>query len=206
LGRKQKKFRREKTNWSVYPLYVIATEGEKTEPHYFKSLFRRKNIRMEILPTRRGQSSAEQVLKRLDNYRRKFDSSPNKMWLVIDRDCENFSKEQLSQIAQKCDAKGYNLALSNPCFELWLLLHQEKPKQPLTAAACKKELKKLIPDFTKAKYDVAKLGKNIDLAVAHAKKLDNGDPLQDPPSTKVYKLVEKLNDEREKLARQNRNQ
>lgn len=190
MGRKNKPLVRQKTHWSAKPLYVIATEGEVTEKIYFNGAFRRKNIRMPILATKKGNSSPEKVLKRLNKYKTKYAASSDELWLVIDRD--NWNKNTLSAIEKECKARGFNLAISNPCFELWLLLHQNKPKQPLTASECDKELKKLIKGYNKSKFNIDCIVENISQAIEHAKVLDNNKNIQDAPSTKVFKLVEKL--------------
>jgi len=44
---------------------------------------------------------------------------------VIDRDL--WKEKNLAEIAQHCHQKKYHLGLSNPCFELWLLLHWKDP-------------------------------------------------------------------------------
>lgn len=41
---------------------------------------------------------------------------PNELWMVVDRDKQNVSKDQLNDIVEKCRIEGYNLALSNPTF------------------------------------------------------------------------------------------
>jgi hypothetical protein len=48
---------------------------------------------------------------------------PNELWMVVDRDKQNVSKDQLNEIVEKCRIESYNLALSNQHFEFWLLLH-----------------------------------------------------------------------------------
>ncbi len=47
------------------------------------------------------------------------------MWIVLDRD-DNRGEDKtavLSGLAQWCESNGVNLALSNPEFEVWCLLH-----------------------------------------------------------------------------------
>ena len=43
--------------------------------------------------------------------------------VVIDRDQESHSREDLIEIIQKCHEKSFLCCLTNPCFEFWLLLH-----------------------------------------------------------------------------------
>lgn len=193
MGRIRKELNRQETHWSTKPLYVIATEGKFTEEIYFNGLFRQKNIRMPILPTNKGKSSPDSVLRRLSKYRRKHNAEPNELWLVIDRDY--WEKLTLEKIQRECISKGYNLIISNPCFELWILLHQQNPKQPLTVADCEKEVKKFIPNYTKSKFNINKLEGSVHLAISNAKRLNNKDAINNAPATKVFELVEKLNKE-----------
>lgn len=128
MGRKRKDLARPETHWSKKPLYVIATEGEVTEKVYFNGLFRRKNIRMPILSTQKGNSSPDRVLRRLSEYKNEHNAAPEELWLVIDRDY--WDKKKLEKIKKDCESKNYNLIISNPCFELWLLLHQKNRSNP----------------------------------------------------------------------------
>ena len=86
------------------------------------------------------------------------------------------------------------MLLSNPCFEIWLLLHSKDHKMAINSDALIKELKKSAPvwkNYTKSVFtDTQKafLNKNTNDAVARAKVLHE---FQNP-STGIYKLVEML--------------
>ena len=92
---------------------------------------------------------------------------------------------------QRCKAE---MLLSNPCFELWLLLHAKGQKSSIETDAVIKELMKCAPmwkNYSKSAFtDTQKsfLNNNTDVAVARAKKLDE---FQNP-STGIYKLIEML--------------
>lgn len=43
--------------------------------------------------------------------------------IIIDRDYKSFTEEQFWNVINICKEKNYNLGLTNPCFEFWLLLH-----------------------------------------------------------------------------------
>lgn len=92
---------------------------------------------------------------------------------------------------QRCKAE---MLLSNPCFELWLLLHAKDQKTSIDTDAVIKELMKCAPmwkNYSKSAFtDTQKsfLNNNTDVAVARAKKLDE---FQNP-STGIYKLIEML--------------
>lgn len=43
--------------------------------------------------------------------------------IVVDRDKQNHKVKQMEDIKERCERQGYIFYLTNPCFELWLLLH-----------------------------------------------------------------------------------
>lgn len=99
--------------------------------------------------------------------------------------------EVINEKLQRCKAE---MLLSNPCFELWLLLHAKDQKTSIDTDAVIKELMKCAPmwkNYSKSAFtDTQKsfLNNNTDVAVARAKKLDE---FQNP-STGIYKLIEML--------------
>ena len=62
-------------------------------------------------------------MKQLNKYKGQYElESDDELWLVIDRD--RWTDAMLSHVAKECAQDDYlHVALSNPCFELWLLLH-----------------------------------------------------------------------------------
>lgn len=88
------------------------------------------------------------------------------------------------------------LLLSNPCFEIWLLLHAKDQRTALSSGAVLKELKKSAPvwnKYNKALYtDTQKafLKEHLGEAVSRAKALK---AFQNP-SSQIYKLLEILED------------
>ena len=99
--------------------------------------------------------------------------------------------QAINEKLQRCNAE---MLLSNPCFEIWLLLHSKDHKVAINSDALIKELKKSAPvwkNYTKSVFtDTQKafLNKNTNDAVARAKVLHE---FQNP-STGIYKLVEML--------------
>lgn len=117
-------------------LYCIAFAGEgKTEYEYFdkiidkaKELGISKYVKIEPLQTEDEndtKSHPKYVMELLQERKGNpnFGYDPHEIWMVIDRDRQNVKKGQLEEIIKICEQEGYNLALSNPTFELWLLLH-----------------------------------------------------------------------------------
>jgi len=52
-----------------------------------------------------------------------YNSDVDKVCLIIDRDAQNFKANQYDALLAACDKKGFSLHVSNPCFEIWLLMH-----------------------------------------------------------------------------------
>jgi hypothetical protein len=119
-------------------LVLIACEGAETEPNYFEALradpdIHNPRLHIEVLQREDPSlSSPRHVLQMLDRFAAEFRIRPgDALWLVADRDPQSWSDEMLSEVAQQCQQRGYFLAISNPCFELWLLLHfEDVPNQP----------------------------------------------------------------------------
>ena len=87
--------------------------------------------------------------------------------------------------------QGAELLCSNPCFELWLLLHYSSVGAALTSRACLKRLEAKDPGYRKgvlSKEMLAGLREHVGDAIERAKAL----PAYLNPSTTVYLLVEDL--------------
>jgi hypothetical protein len=111
---------------------IISCEGCVTEPEYFKAIKRKlssnlKNlVEIEIVPKPSTDSKPQAVLNNLEDYitsKYDFDKETDILWLVIDRESVKDRKDAIENIIPECQSKGYSIALSNPTFELWLLLH-----------------------------------------------------------------------------------
>lgn len=110
-------------------MIVIASEGKDTERIYFKALAKKyanPRVHMHILERaedEKNNSSPEHVLKQLNDYKKEYElESDDELWFVIDKD--RWPDAMLSHVATECTQDIYmHVAISNPCIELWLLLH-----------------------------------------------------------------------------------
>ena len=99
--------------------------------------------------------------------------------------------QSINEKLRKCKAE---MLLSNPCFEIWLLLHAKDQKAAIETDALIKELKKSDPvwkNYSKSAFsDTQKsfLNDNTDVAASWAMKFHE---FQNP-STGIYKLIEML--------------
>ncbi len=196
---KRRNFRRPLGERRYRKLFLIATEGVKTEPQYFAILNDRYAvIHVDCLKSN-YHSSPLQVLKRMKNrLKRKTLKNSDEAWLVVDKD--QWQDEQLAQLhAWSQDADNYGFALSNPKFEYWLLLHFEDGAKISSPSECSVRLKKHLPDYDKG-LDGRKITSGMLEDAIHRAKVRDNPPCEDWPrtfgSTTVYKLVENILSER----------
>jgi hypothetical protein len=116
----------------------------------------------------------------------------DELWCVVDVD--QFSDlEKAAALARKGRIRT-TLIVSNPCFELWLLLHFCNHNSRLDRYADVKPLLcKHMPDYEKNTLQFAAYWPHIDKAVGRAKKLDPAGTLfTADPSTNMWQLVEAI--------------
>lgn len=177
--------------------FVIAAEGQDTERIYFEALqVWLKNqpqhnaiVKIEFLKREendKNNSAAGNVIKQLDAYKKFYAvDEQDELWLVLDRDRQNFKIKNLAEIVQLCKQKNYELAITNPCFEFWLLLHLadfrdydeqdllgNEPKTKNSKKFLEAELTKLLGSYGKSSYQAMKLIEKIDFAISQAQELD----------------------------------
>ena len=188
MARGRRSFGRRAPVRSYRKRFVVATEGQETEPLYF-SMFnsKRSTVQVVLLKSKR-KTSPGQVFDRL----KKADIGKNDpAWIVIDRD--TWEEEELNQVFNDCKAQGYKMALSNPMFEYWLLLHFEDGNG-INGGNVKARLKTHLPNFSKSHVEVHKIKSGIDEAIRRAGQKDNP-PCEKWPlttGTTVYRLVKEL--------------
>lgn len=173
-------------------LFVIATEGKKTEKQYF-AMFNSSRIKVEILATGDdGKSAPQYVLERLNEFREKYSlNEDDLLWFVADVD--RWTEKNLSAICREAKQKNYGLAISNPCFEVWLCLHlMDLSSEDHTCKDFEKRLKTSLGKYNKSSLNVSVFQEKIGEAIDRAKNL-HPDPQEYWPreiGSHVYRLVE----------------
>lgn len=102
-------------------LFILACDDTYAPTQYF-SFLRLTRVKIYVVPTLDGTSVAESVLNRL----LQFDlAEDDERWMVLDVDHMTKGSHQggLVQALQRAQQNRVRIALSKPCFELWLLLH-----------------------------------------------------------------------------------
>ncbi|TPG62863.1 RloB family protein [Hymenobacter nivis] len=219
MGREQRPFDRISEVRDA-KLFVLAAEGERTEVDYFKYFKESLNVNpsrihikiLEREPDKKGNGSPKEVIAQLDDYKLKNDlNADDELWLLIDRDKQTWSSSEISQVARSCKQKKYGFALSNPCFELWLLLHfKDLSNASIEEKKLMLENKKVTSKKTYLKHQVglaikgagynpsnlngAEFIKYIPDAIARAKALDKNEKTRWTLDlgTRVYILIENI--------------
>lgn len=175
-------------------LFVLATEGRRTEPEYF-SIFNDDDCTVHIECIRSGsKSSPAHVLKRMERrLKEKGLKKTDEAWLVVDTD--KWTDVQLSCLhswSLEKEKTYRGLAVSNPGFEYWLLLHFDEGSKIDGMQCCLDRLKHHLPDYDKGIGIRSFPRELIERAVERARKRD-APPCEDwprnPGATTVYRLV-----------------
>jgi len=134
VHRTKPQFERIVTPFRDASLILIASEGEKTEASYFSFPFLlHRRVKILPIPSNNGKSSPSHVLDNLKKEAKKYNlTKGDRLWLVIDRD--RWRPYQISEVMGKRVCRlNIRVAISNPCFELWLYLHFAKlPSDPVS--------------------------------------------------------------------------
>ena len=187
--------------------YLIVCEGKQTEPNYFKGLKEEINKKygdkvevlipnIDIKGTGMNTTSLVIYTQRIVNYSNKV---YGQVWVVFDKD--DYSDVQFDLAIRNCD---YNVAWSNPNFELWLLAHFKKITRYISGNEVIDELKKEfekngLGKYTKNDTDIfRKVTENgkLDKAIKNCKSMEilnmEGQASERNPMTRVYKLAKEL--------------
>ncbi len=175
-------------------MFLISCEGSVTEPEYFA--FFREHASIQCLRAK-GKSAPGAVLERM---KKAFDRTSfrrgDEAWLVVDND--NWTDGHLQALHQWAAEHGGDvkrgLAVSNPRFELWLLLHFEDVAHPCPGHECSRRLARHLADYNKHLSYTSFPCELVHVAIARAKKLDQPESSDWPrkTATTVYRLVDDL--------------
>ncbi|MEG3310274.1 RloB family protein [Streptococcus sp. SS-4456] len=98
----------------------------------------------------------------------KYDKEVDTICLIVDRDKESFTEQQYDQLIKLCQKEGFELGISNPCFEVYLLMHlsdlslvslddllenAKEENRTLAERLLREEMGKLGENFSKKSYN-----------------------------------------------------
>lgn len=195
---RQRKLDRENGIVRDASLIVIASEDTHAVKQYFQR-FHTTKVQVEILPTEDGRSSPVAVIQRLDEYAAKYQlSTTDELWACIDLDhwAGGGHLANLATVMALCRQKGYRLAISSPCFELWIYLHfSAAPTPPVhNCQEMTALLRDVVPSYSKK--DGPRIALTLDQvkdAITRAASLPDATRLaQGVPATGMHALLASL--------------
>jgi hypothetical protein len=186
------------------PVVYLICEGSETEIRYFKQ-FRSRGCNIDIIPIPSQYKSADRLVQKA---RATMGNNPyypddgDIIWCVFDRD--DNTNEMLAKAKRIAMKEGYQIAFSNPSFEVWFLLHfhnQTAPVEDCDAAIKLLKQKGRLEQYEKNKDVYEQLKPLQSIAIERAKKRisDLEEERQEVisrqsnPVTTVAELVEYLN-------------
>jgi len=179
-------------------LIVIASEDTHAVSGYF-SRFRTRRVQFLVLPTLDGLSAPEHVQARIDEFKKEHEiQEEDQFWLCIDQDhwADAGHVKNLSQVIAHCHQRQYGVAISNPCFELWLLLHFEPapPTGPLTFDSLRARIMEIVGGYNKAHCcgSLPFTSGMVHDAINRAEAMDDNAPIPSCPLTRVYLILRVL--------------
>ena len=218
MGRPQKKSDRDKPwmqrsqkrrvgNRQPRVRILLVCEDTKSSVYYFKRI-------QELLPSgvvslcpRGTGRNTQSLINDVENVRQREErvigARFDQVWVLFDKD--SFSDAQFDNAIRSGETKGYRVAWSNECFELWYLLHfqeqsssvgREKIYGGLEAHLGVNHYRKLKGEAGKVIHRrMAEDAEGRKHAIKRAKRLDEeaqGAFHARNPSTRVYLLLEEL--------------
>lgn len=193
--------------------FLIVTEGERTEPLYFKGiqkLIKEKIggmievVEAPVIDIHGKGSSTGKLIELTEKIVKEANILYQNIWVVFDKD----DFEDFDQAIKDAVNKGYKTAWSNQSFEYWLYLHFYYSDSALHRDVWNEKLDNIFKQYQlgdctyqKNYEDIYNLVDSFDgtnTAIKNAKrrmasfKSDIDKPSEYDPGTMVYKLVQEL--------------
>lgn len=123
IQRKPRPIRRDDTTLRDDRLFIIACDDTYAPKQYFE-FFQIARIQVHVVQTEDGTSAARHVIDRLLEFKRNCEDD-DELWMLLDTDhCTKGEHiRNFTDALKKARESGVKVALSKPCFEIWLLLH-----------------------------------------------------------------------------------
>ena len=123
------------------PTFLIVTEGSKTERQYFVALRNRLKLTAAEVDIKHPEGTDPRTLvnyaiskrdeRKRESRRNNLVAEYDEVWVVFDLERIHDERRKLAPAAiMLAKNSGINLAISDPCFEYWLLIHHEFTTSP----------------------------------------------------------------------------
>jgi hypothetical protein len=202
MNRKFRSLRRQIETRNPKVSFKIFSEGEKTEYDYFMAMRRHYSAVLIDIEIIRGAGVPLTLARKASAAQRQIRSSKkgsllnrDEVWVAFDRD----EHPNVQSAIDQCRANGVGVAYSNPCFELWLILHFEDFDKPDHRHDVQQKLSGICKDYdrhSRKTTDCSKLMALLHDAELRAdeqlrRRRQEGEP-PGPPFTTVYELTRRI--------------
>jgi len=175
--------------------FLVVCEGKKTEPYYIKALKSAWRLIAEI-KTVGAAGAPHKLIDAAISHEKK--GVYDRVWVVFDKD--DFRDIDITAAFRSAKKERIQIAFSNECFELWLLMHFQRNKLNQGRQGLIKSLNKYLPNYDKniTPDHLKKLLPCLHTAVRHAESLTekvvkkNKEAVPQQPYTTVHLLVRDL--------------
>lgn len=199
-------FNRTEPDRDAKSIYIFC-EGKDREYKYFsyfKNIDSRLNLVVYELKSDDNNSpkglynlAIKNLIKSEDNPNPQYELlEEDEVWIVLDTDKDKTEsrKPQLITIRQECVSQNWNIAQSNPCFEVWLYYHQENENPNFDGIEISAKWKSFVDSIIRGGFNPNKhpvyIQKAVENAQTNFKKDRDGFP--DIAATEVYKLAQAM--------------
>ena len=126
---------------------LVVTEGTVTEAGYLKRFDRlhgTRSAKLVIIPLGADpRAVVERAIKEKKRAHGDLDAEQDSFWAVFDRD----EHARFSEAIDLARGNGIRTAISDPCVELWAILHYELLNAPCSRRDCQRRLRELCESY-----------------------------------------------------------
>ncbi|MGB1204725.1 MAG: RloB family protein [Chitinophagales bacterium] len=214
MPRERNELTRQSNIKNAEKIFILAFEGTYAEFQYYEAIKEKAKYQEDIIyivnlertKEQKNNSAPKYVFDLLKKTKQDYKlKATDEFWMIIDRD-----RWKLDEWREKCEKeKNFFIALSNPCFEFWLLLHikditdfsdveLQKMYENKKVSKKKNYLEKVLKDvlamsggYRKDSIKPERFLAHLEKAVRQAKVLDSSD-IYNNLGSHNYLLIKKL--------------
>jgi hypothetical protein len=191
---------RKRPHKRTYDVYLLVCEGSKTERIYFNRFRTRRNNLRIITPDSKF-TDPENLVDFAIRQKHELEldvNSGDRVWCVFDTD-ENTDRA-IRNAVKRAKSNGIEIALSNPCFEIWYLIHFCDWTKSSSVKEVNEELKDRLPRYSKSEdvFDELEpkraeaIRRAINLVRMHSRNKRTEFDMKSNPCTSVHHVVNSI--------------
>lgn len=176
----------------------MVGDGESEAAYFDRMAYLCKSV--GIRTKSMGKTGPKVIVRKVSEYAKREGMDPRNgdlIAIVMDLD-DRFTLDEVKQMDKECRERGWNLFLSNPSFEVWLLAHYRLPSHPYTPAELVDDMRgELGGQYDKARgFDID--DGMVDKAIRNSRRMLPDDECDIEgcynrnPSTMVHSLVDSI--------------